>query len=260
MYLNIPVKLENYVSVIKDQTRFIKSHDKITLLKLGTTTDEETSKLMYLIYNPFPITMTFDCNSFLPLGRVYKTYPASIKVSPKTAYAFIAFVSGIDEITLNESNILDSLRINISSRVLKLNKPEVNDFEETRMHEIDIDQIDINQTMKLDSFIPQPEEEINYINYTTKYDSDIVVALDSYDHVDDRIKLNVKFENRSVNTNLKMRGFRLKMEDVASKVIISAREEFSVKARSTKIVSVYINSSQFDNVKLENMKLKITII
>lgn len=261
MYLNIPVKLESYVSVIKEQTKFISNEHKLTLLKLGTTKGNDSSKLMYLIYNPFPISMMFDCNSFLPSGDIFKTYPANIVVSPQTAYAFVAFVNNTQEINLNEALILSQLRKNISSRILKLGVTRDNEFEESRMYEVDPQTIEVNKTINLEQFsTDKVVNDIDYTKYTSKYESLIIVSLDSVDTLVDEVKLNIKFENIDQLINLEMSGFRLKMEDSSSKIIINAKESFNVKATTKKIVSVIIKDKEFDRINLEEMKIKITII
>ncbi len=260
MYLNIPVKLESYVSVIKNQTRFIANQNKLTLLKLGTTKGADSSKLMYLIYNPYPISMVFDCNSFLPKGEVFKTYPSVIEVSPKTAYAFVLFVSKVDEIALNEELLLNQLRANISARIQKLNVVRENEFEESRLFDINPEAIEINKTINLNSVSKQLDVEETFIKYKAAHESLVHVTLDSVETLDHEVKLNIKFENIDEYLNLEMAGFRLKMEDFYSKVIISAKESFTVKSKTTKIISVVIKEQEFDKIDLEYMKVKITII
>ncbi len=260
MYLNIPVKLESYVSVIKEQTRFLKDDDKITLLKLGTTKSDDTFKLMYLIYNPFPITMHFDCNSFSPVGKIYKIYPSNLAISPKTAYAFVAFVSNCEEITLNEDVIVKGLRQNISGRVQKLNSNFENEFEESRMFEVDPASVEVDKTVMLNPKNKSNEDDYIYTKYTPKFEEYVIVSLDSVDTFDNELKLNVKFQNKHEDLNFEMNGFRLKMEDYSSKIIINAKEKFNVKSQTTKIVSVYVNYKEFEKINLENMKIKITII
>ena len=125
MFLEVPIKLEGYISAIKDQTKFInQDSNKITLLQVGKADKEEHTKLMYLLYNPYPVTLTIDLNFFDDVNNLYKMYPTQFQVAPETSYAFVVFVNKYRPLSINENRLISILKRNIDSRtilVIKVN-------------------------------------------------------------------------------------------------------------------------------------------
>lgn len=284
MFLNIPVKLEMYIDQIKNQTKHLKNQDRITLLKLGETKNPDAVKLLYVIYNPFPTAVKIDCNSFTKESRLYKMYPTEFSVSPDTAAAFVCFVTSGSEIIFNEEKFLNQMRNSIKTKLIKLDETINHEYNQSNLIKIEPTEVSFDETILLNEFISAKSKtdkldsnlefndknlqqnenielkNIEYLQFVPKYDKLINVILEDISLVADDVDFRLKFENLSDDIHFKMDGFRLKMSDYESKIIIDAKSSFTLKSKTSKITNIKITKNKFNLINYEKLQLKITIL
>ena len=106
----------------------------------------------------------------------------------------------------------------------------------------------------------QVVDNVIFTPYRKQYDNDVQVSICSIDVEDSLVKLGIKFNNINENINLTIAQFKMKIFDENKIMHLGVAQEFNLKANSQKILYVYINKIEFDQVNHENTKFKITLL
>ena len=99
-----------------------------------------------------------------------------------------------------------------------------------------------------------------FISYNKKFEDDIAVSICSIDLEDSLVKLGIKFSNNNENTNILINQFKMKIFDENKIMHLGVAQEFELKSKSQKVLYVYINKIEFDQVNHQNTKFKITLL
>lgn len=261
MYLEVPIKLENYVTSIKQQTQYIKNDCHcLTLLQVGKANKDEHVKLMYLLYNPYPATIKVDLNLFNDINNLYKMYPGEFNISPNTCYAFVVYAHNDCVLSINESNLVNYLKRCIDHRLIKLNNIDFSGkYKNSLIYTIDDPKIDIDQTVLLNHTQSLMEPQVQeFIPFDVKYLSDMQMELESLTGVGDSYQFIFKFTNISSN-NFIVNRIRIKLFDANKKFYVNIKEQVKFKQHSSKTINVFIPVSELHDVDVSKLDIKISL-
>jgi hypothetical protein len=260
MLLEIPIKLESYVNEIKRQTKFINDDSKISLIQMGKTNVDDKTKYLLLMYNPFPSSIKIDCDFFTAESKVCKMYPGEFYLHGQSAYAFVVYVSGENTVEIDEDKILGNLRSSISSRLSKLiENDEEQGYEPHNIYKIEANQIDIENTINLESYLEDIKNPI-FVKYSQKHINVVDVYLTEIIPEDGYVKIGVKFTNNSDNVDLELNGYRLKIFDSMKIMHIEIKQVIKLKHKTSKITYIHLNKIEFEQIENKDMQFKIVII
>lgn len=261
MYLEVPVKLESYVSAIKQQTQYLNTDcDCITLLQVGKANKDEHTKLMYLIYNPYPINLHVDLNLFNDINNLYKMYPGEFSVSPNTCYAFVVYVNSDSILSINERSLINHLKRNVDHKLINLLDYDFSGkYKNSLIYSIEDPQHEIDQTVVLPSTnrVMQPEVQ-EFINFSSQYLDEMQMELDNLSMQDDCYKFCFKFTNHNEH-NFIVSRIRLKLFNDQKKFYVNIKEQVKFKAYSSKVVSVFIPTNELHDVDVTTLEIKISL-
>lgn len=260
MFLEIPVKLEGYVDEIKSKAVGLDKQRRMKLVQVGKTSTTKSTKLMYLIYNPYPKTLYVDPNLFTPDSGIYKLYPSNFEVPSNTAFAFIAFVENTLEINVDIVKFTNELKNDITIKLNSLTdyKPSRTRFED--IIKIEADDIHIGQTVYID------ESEIERIlnpmvtTYQEEYEDMIDISLKQVTQEGSMLNLLISFNNTNPTENFKIEKFRLKLSDGSKKMYIPVNDAFILKALASKDTEIKIAQTSFELLDAEKLEMKINIL
>lgn len=260
MFLEVPIKLEGYISAIKDQTKFInQDSNKITLLQVGRADKEEHTKLMYLLYNPYPVTLTIDLNFFDDVNNLYKMYPTQFQVAPETSYAFVVFVNKYRPLSINENRLISILKRNIDSRIMRMNNTSYQGkYKNSLIYNIERPHLEIDKTMLLNKkHSNNPENEV--IEFNSSYNEYIKIDLIKLTDDQENYIFKFKFSNDS-NLNFKVKRLKFKLFDDVKKFYVNINEEVEFKNHSSKEITIYINKMELKDVDVRDLQVKISLV
>ncbi|MGL5021633.1 MAG: hypothetical protein ACRC5R_06390 [Mycoplasmatales bacterium] len=260
MFLEIPIKLESYVTEIKRQTKYIQNTNKITLLQMGSTKIEDKTKYLILLYNPFPVSIKINCDFFTKESRVCKMYPGEFILHPDSAYALVVYVSGDQKVGIDENKFVANLKNNISKRISRLNNNvEEVGFEPHNIYKIQANDFELEKTVNLDTYLKNTDND-KFEKYKKDYSAYVSVLLSKVDVQDRVVKIGVKFSNSLSTSNLELDGYRLKLFDSKKIIHVEVKQKIRLKSQSSKIAYIQLNRIEFDQVDQKNMQFKIVII
>lgn len=264
MYLEVPIKLENYVQEIKKQTQYIDQEtDRITLLQIGKSAKNDHVKLMYLMYNPFPITLNIDLNFFQDLSNLYKIYPANFSVAPGTCFAFVVYANKDRNLNIDEQRFIKHLQQHINSRIMRMQNADFKGkYKNSLIFSIQEPEIAIDQTIQLnkeDQEILRKQMTQQFIDFSPEYLNKIDIQLLKLQEEQDDFIFKFKFSNLS-ELNLIIKRIKIKIFDETKKFYINLTEPIKFKAHTSKDISVYVKKEELHDIDLHNIQVKISLI
>lgn len=257
MYLQIPVKLENYINEIKRKAAQIDEGNCFSLLRVGSSNSEQSQKLVYIIYNPFVRSFSVDPNFFTKSSKIFKMYPSQFELKSNSAAAFVVFVENTHEIFINEQKIISEMKQKINSNLRDLNEKST---KVENILNIELNDVDFSNTMYLnpESVIDIVDE--NVVDYVTRYQEDIEITLNQITSLDGRVCLDIQFFNKNSDVDIRIHKYRLKLFDLEKKLYVNVVNDFIIKRNSHKISKVYLNKIEFNQIDTANLQLKVTLI
>lgn len=260
MFLEVPIKLEGYINAIKEQTKFIQQEsNRITLLQVGKSQQEEHTKLMYILYNPYPVTLTIDLNFFDDVNNLYKMYPTQFQVAPETSFAFVVFVNKYRPLAINERRLISILKRNIDGRIMRMNNTSYQGkYQNSLIYNIDEPRLEIDKTMLLNKkHTNKPEDEI--VEFNSTYNEFIKIDLLKLTDDSENYIFKFKFLNES-NFNFKVKRLKFKLFDDIKKFYVNINEEVVFKNHSSKEITIYINKAELKDVDVRDLQVKISLV
>ena len=255
MYLEIPKKLEGYTNDLKKQTKFInQKKQKIILIQIAKSESNDQIKSLYMIYNPFPMDLSINQNSFINSENLYKMYPSQFVVSPNTAHAFVAFIAHDEILQMDEKIFLIILKSSLNSRINRMRKLDMREkYQESLIFQINPKSIELSNTMKLDALLPQHKSKDLLSN-------DVSVKLEQL--LEDKVNyiLKLKFVNNSDLKNVEIKKIKMKLFDTKHKFFINLNQYFQIKPMSTKNMTIFIDKKELSEVIFEDLEIKISLI
>lgn len=259
MFLEIPSKLEQYIDDIKKQMKYINPENKIVLLRVGSSIQNENRKIMYLIYNPFAIDINIDCNFFTNDSEIFKLYPSEFKLRPNTAHAFIAFTSKKEgNVEVDEQQYIMHLRNNIFKKLSKLNNIETySGYKSTHIFNIESHEYNSDETIYLNEHQNEMMEKLTTSKFDTKK---LNIKIDNLEKIDDNYNVVLSITNNDETKNFKSNGYNLKFIDHENIALISIKSELILKSMSKKKFKISFPSKELINFDQNNMKIKLIFI
>lgn len=264
MYLEVPLKLESYIESIKNQTQFIdQKTDRITLLQIGKSKKPEHTKLMYLMYNPFPITLHIDLNFFTDLHNLYKMYPAEFDVAPGTCFAFVMYVNQDCCLNVNEENFTNKLKHQINTRIMRMQNANFKGkYRNSLIFSIQDPEVEIDKTILLNKAEQEEmKKELSqeFIDFDPQFIDKMNIELVNLKTQDNDLVFKFKFSNMS-DFNFIVKKVKIKIFDEKQQFLVSLDEQIKFKAHSSKEISVFVKKEELRNIDLTQMQVKINLV
>ncbi len=259
MYLQIPVKLERYIDEIKRQTNRFVDEKKLTLLQIGKSKSGDSYKMMMLMYNPYSNPIHITPNLFTSENSIYKMYPNEFKIGADTISAFVLFTSKDRKISINEQELLTSIKSDIEN-LLEQFKDYNNDqaIEVHHLFKIDPTDFESDQTVVLS------EGNLSLDNETVKFTNsdDECVRINFNEIIEEETSTAIELQiiNSDENRNIQINGINLKLSDGVRKMHIVTDQKMIIKAASSKKIRIFVNKIEFGLIDANNMEMKATIL
>ena len=259
MYLEIPIKLESYVNEIKKQVKNIEKESKLTLLQIGKSNYNDKYKLMYILYNPFPVVLDINPN-FFSNQKVYKMYPSEFKLYPETAYAFVVFLEQEMILEINEKNLTNIYKQQINSRIMRLEKINYEGkYKESLIYNLDEIKVDVEKTINLNSNekINNIIQEDNFIEFKQTMINDLDFVLDDLNFEENEVIFTIELINKG-NKNIEFFHAKIKISDDKRKYFVDINENIKLKANTKKNIKIAIDKKELI-LNFEKIKVKVNI-
>ncbi len=260
MYLQVPVKLERYIDDIKRQTNKFVDEKKLTLLQIGKSKSGETYKIMMLMYNPYSNPIHITPNLFASDSSIYKMYPNEFKIGADTISAFVLFTTKDVTISINEQELLSSIKSDIENMLLRLEKNDNdNQIEVHQVFKIDPSHFEADQTMVLEHSNLNIDE-IDSVKFTNNDEQYINVEFIQISDNEKNTAIEIQVTNTDSKRNIEISGINLKIADGTRKMHIATNQKMLIKASSSKKMRIYVNKLEFSLIEQEKMEMKATIL
>ncbi len=260
MYLQVPVKLERYIDEIKRQTNRFVDEKKLTLLQIGKSKSGDTYKVMMLMYNPYSNPIHITPNLFASGDSIYKMYPNEFKIGADTISAFVLFTSKDANISINEQELLTSIKSDIENMLQKFDNR--NGEEQIEVHHIfKVDPTDF----ETDKTVVLSKNDIDLagletVKFTNNDDQFIHVGFNDIIENEKSTAIELQITNSDETRNIKISGINLKLTDGIRKMHIASDQEMVIKAASSKKVRIFVNKLEFGLIDSTKMEMKATIL
>ncbi len=259
MYLQVPVKLERYIDEIKRQTNRFVDEKKLTLLQIGKSKSGETYKVMMLMYNPYSNPIHITPNIFASDDSIYKMYPNEFKIGADTISAFVLFTSKDAHISINEQELLSSIKSDIENILQKFEDSTEEQIEVHHIFKVDPTDFETDKTVVLTKK-EIDTSSLETVKFTNNDDQFIRVGFNEIIENEKSTAIELQISNSDEERNIKIGGINLKLSDGVRKMHIASDQGMVIKAASSKKVRIYVNKIEFGLIDASKMEMKATIL